>query len=549
MDRIDYLTSLKAAGLSQRAIRAKLADEARLVARLDLEALARWQVEDASKAKDIARSIRSPFNKDERRILLGPSVEQALIPVPTIDEVKDTREGDFVYTAQEKIASIENINAKRARRFTARRIADVGRNSLTLILSCVTLLILIGIVIYTFSTGWHTFSWSFITGDYHQETSAIHMDADEASDPDAEFRYDTGTNEFFSTRWGIAFEDTTKTDGSYDLQISYIASDSPLKRVKNLDGEYVQVLAGTSVSTLIGYDDAGGLVVVSSANGAEGAANLFDGIAYIFSGFLQTGGFGIRGPLIATLWMILLALVIALPLGIGGALYLAIYAKPGKITRTIKSMIDMISGIPSIIFGLAGAIIFIPIFNWTGSTGNLMSGAATLACMVLPTILKSTEEAIHAIPRSLSSASLALGASQTQTVFKVILPNSVPGILTGTLLAIGRIIGESAALVFATGSTIMDNPTPTSGGATLAVYIWRVMQGENPNYAAASAAAMLILIVVLILNITVKLIAVKFDRFRPQKTSTWVTRGLDLIKSHLPAGRHKAQPEPEEVQG
>ncbi len=547
MDRRAYLASLKEAGLAPRQIRAKLRKEARRVAAMDLDALARWRIDDAFQAKDFARAIRAPFSKDENRILLGASVEQALIPVPSLDEVTDTREGDFVYTAQEKVASIENINAKRARRFLARKVADVGRNSMTLILSCITLLILIGIVIYTFSTGWHTFSWDFITGDYHQETSAIHMDAAEAADPDAEFSYDPGENEFFSTRWGIAFLDTTKTDGSYDLQISYIAPDSPLKRVKNLENQYVQVLEGTSVSTLIGYDDEGSLVVVSSSNGAEGAANLFDRISYIFSGFLQTGGFGIRGPLIATLWMILLALIIALPLGIGGAIYLSIYAKPGRLTRTIKSMIDMISGIPSIIFGLAGAIIFIPIFNWTGSTGNLMSGAATLACMVLPTILKSTEEAIHAIPRSLSSASLALGASQTQTVFKVILPNSVPGILTGTLLAIGRIIGESAALVFATGSTILDNPTPTSGGATLAVYIWRVMQGENPNYAAASAAAMLILIVVLALNIIVKIIAVKFDRFRPQKTSTWVTRAAAAVKSRLHLAKGEAQTP--EVQG
>lgn len=534
-DRIQMIEALKKSGLSSRKIRKAIRDDARKLSQGNLTAYLKYEVSTKEDALRVSKLLREPFSDAERQALgLKPRAHRKrqkldieALPVPDIDQIQDTREGSFVYTKEEKISSIERINSKRALKFKLREAADAGRNSLTLIMALITLLILIGVVIYTFSSGWNTFSWDFITGDYHQETTAIIMDQEDASDPDAEFSYDTGENEFFSTRWGIAFQDTQKIDGSYDLQISYIAQDSPLKRLKDRtapeDG-YVNVLEGTSVTTLLGMDDTGKVVVIGTRDKAEGAAEKFDTISYLTSGFLETGGFGIGGALIATLWMILFSLVIALPLGIGGAVYLSVYARPGRVTTAIKSMIDMISGIPSIIFGLAGAIIFIPIFSWHGRTGTILSGSATLACMVLPTIIKSTEEAINTIPKSLSNASLALGASQTQTVFRVILPNSVPGVLTGTLLAIGRIIGESAALVFATGSAIMDSPGPMDGAASLAVYIWKVMQGENPNYAAASAAAMLIVIVVLILNILVKVLASRFNRFKPQGPEPFLTR-------------------------
>lgn len=133
--------------------------------------------------------------------------------------------------------------------------------------------------------------------------------------------------------------------------------------------------------------------------------------------------------------------------------------------------------------------------------------------MLLPTVIRTTEEAINNIPKSYQSASLALGASETQTTFKVILPNALPGILTSILLCIGRIIGESAALIFAIGTAIQDQIDISKGSTTLAVHIWSVMSGENPNYGQACAISLIILMIVLILNILVKLVSKKLNKF------------------------------------
>lgn len=209
-------------------------------------------------------------------------------------------------------------------------------------------------------------------------------------------------------------------------------------------------------------------------------------------------------------------MLFSLPLGIGGAIYLAIYSRDNFLTRAIRTLIDVTSGIPSIIFGLAGAIIFIPftnsLFHTTG--GNIFSGSLTLAIMLLPTIVKTTEESINVIPRSLKEASLALGASETQTVFKVIIPNSLPGILTATLLSIGRIIGESAALIFSMGAIIGDNVNLLGGNASLAVHIWVALQGETPQYGNACAISIIILITMLILSLIIKLISRKLNKFK-----------------------------------
>ena len=137
-----------------------------------------------------------------------------------------------------------------------------------------------------------------------------------------------------------------------------------------------------------------------------------------------------------------------------------------------------------------------------------------MAVMLLPIIVKTTEESIRVIPQSLTQASLALGASRTQTTFKVVLPNALPGILTSTLLSIGRIIGESAALVFAMGATIGDNASLTDGNASLAVHIYVILGGEAPRYQAACAIAIIILIVVLVLSLLVKLISLRLNRFK-----------------------------------
>ena len=231
--------------------------------------------------------------------------------------------------------------------------------------------------------------------------------------------------------------------------------------------------------------------------------------------YYSTMGGGIRGSLLTTLMLIGTTLLISIPLGVLAAIYLAIYAKNNRIMMIIRSLIDMLSGVPSIIYGLIGVIVFIPfVSSIAGSSGGtIMSGALTMSIMLLPTIIKTTEESINAIPKGYKLSSLALGASETQTTLKVILPNALPGILTSALLSIGRIIGESAALIFAIGTAIQDNVSLFGSSTTLAVHIWSVSSGQNPNYGMACAISLIILVLVLLLNVLIKIICKKLSKF------------------------------------
>ncbi|MFA6627718.1 MAG: ABC transporter permease subunit, partial [Bacilli bacterium] len=140
------------------------------------------------------------------------------------------------------------------------------------------------------------------------------------------------------------------------------------------------------------------------------------------------------------------------------------------------------------------------------------SGALTLSIILLPIIIKTTEESLKVIPHSYRMASLALGASRTQTTFKIVLPNALSGILTATLLSIGRIIGESAALIYAVGTAIKDTAIINDKSTSLAVHIWSLMSGENPNYELACAISIIILMVVALISIGVKIISKKVNK-------------------------------------
>jgi phosphate transport system permease protein len=229
--------------------------------------------------------------------------------------------------------------------------------------------------------------------------------------------------------------------------------------------------------------------------------------------FSTTGG-GIRGSIITTLYLIFFTLVFALPIGVGSAIYLNEYAKNTKFTRLIRSLIETLTGVPSIIYGLMGLAIFVPltISLTTATGGNIISGAMTLAVILMPIIIRTTEESLKVVPDDYRYASLSLGASKTQTTFKVILPNAFAGILTATLLAIGRIIGESAALVFAIGTAIKDQVSITEKSTSLAVHIWAMMTDEPANIELSTTIAIIILMMVLILNFTIKILSKRFMR-------------------------------------
>lgn len=398
------------------------------------------------------------------------------------------------------------------KRIHVRRIKDFTSYFTTVLFSLFTFAILIWMVVYVVQNGAQYLTCDFITGDYNQHSYTIR--SKEGNDVPLSSYFDNSDNvEAYSHRWGIGFEDGK--NGEEDvIYIVSIQEESPFNNLVDSTGAKMSINTNYFLSSLVTFDDDGDMSVYGAKEGAKALADGLEKAFSVYDGTLTSQGKGVRGSLLTTLCLIGFSLLFALPLGIGGAIYLAIYAKDNTLTRNIRTLIDVTSGIPSIIFGLVGALIFIPFVNGiTGHTGgSIFSGSFTLAIMLLPTIVKTVEESIKAVPPSLSQASLALGASKVQTIFKITLLNSLPSILSATLLSIGRIIGESAALVFSMGAVIGDNVSLLDGQASLAVHIWTCLQGESPQYGSACAISIIILIVVLLLSLFIKLLSYQLEK-------------------------------------
>ncbi len=201
--------------------------------------------------------------------------------------------------------------------------------------------------------------------------------------------------------------------------------------------------------------------------------------------------------LINTVFMAIIALVVALPIGIGAAIYLVEYAKKGsRFVGMVRLTAETLTGIPSIIYGLFGSIFFVKFCHMGLS---VLSGALTLAIMVLPVVLRTTEEALKMVPDSYREGSFGLGAGKLRTISQIVLPSAIPGIMSGVILSLGRIVGESAALIYTAG-TIADIATGfLSSGRTLAVHMY-VISGEGLYMNQAFATAFVLLILAMILN-------------------------------------------------
>lgn len=209
--------------------------------------------------------------------------------------------------------------------------------------------------------------------------------------------------------------------------------------------------------------------------------------------------------LISTLYMALLALLIAVPIGVSSAIYLVEYAKPGsRFVRAVRVTTETLQGIPSIIYGLFGMLFFTTVLDWGLS---LLSGACTLAIMVLPVVMRTAEEALIAVPASYRAGGFALGAGYLRTIFRCVLPSALPGIVGGVLLALGRCVGEVAALLFTAGTIAQ---IPDFGGQgifalfdscrTLAVHMY-VLASEGLHIDETYATAVVLLVLVTLLNV------------------------------------------------
>lgn len=202
--------------------------------------------------------------------------------------------------------------------------------------------------------------------------------------------------------------------------------------------------------------------------------------------------------MINTLLMTVISLLIAVPFGIFAAVYLVEYARKGnKLVRVIRITAETLTGIPSIVYGLFGMLFFVTALKWKYS---LLAGACTLSIMILPVILRTTEEALLAVPDSFREGSFGLGAGKLRTVFRIVLPSAVPGILSGVILATGRIVGETAALVYTAGSVAKLPGSLFDSTRTLAVHMY-VLSGEGLHTNQAYATAVVLLIVVIIINL------------------------------------------------
>ena len=199
---------------------------------------------------------------------------------------------------------------------------------------------------------------------------------------------------------------------------------------------------------------------------------------------------GIFPTLVGTVLLPLLAVAIATPLGVGTAVYLSEYTGESRATRVIRFGTDCLAGIPSIIFGLFGFIFFVTTLHLGWS---ILSGGLTLAFMILPTIIRTTEEAVRAVPKSYREVSFSLGATRWQTVYKVILPNALPGIVTGVMLGVGRSIGETAAVIFTAGSSLRLPSSVFDSTRTMAVHFYILArEGISTGNAYGTAAALVI---------------------------------------------------------
>lgn len=248
---------------------------------------------------------------------------------------------------------------------------------------------------------------------------------------------------------------------------------------------------------------------------------LYRGVAHISWEFLSTkpsllkGTNGILPNILNTVYIVIMTLLVVLPLGVGSAIYLNEYAKNKKAVGMIELATETLAGIPSIIYGLVGMLIFCQFFSLETS---LISGALTLVIMTLPTVIRTTQESLKTVPDSYREGALALGSGKWHMIRTVVLPSSMDGIVTGCILSVGRVVGESAALLFTAGMAnevikIWQAPLPKHAGSTLTVALYMYAK-ERGEFDTAFAIAVILILLTLVLNIAAKLAAKKMRKER-----------------------------------
>ncbi|WP_438448009.1 phosphate ABC transporter permease PstA [Gorillibacterium sp. sgz5001074] len=212
---------------------------------------------------------------------------------------------------------------------------------------------------------------------------------------------------------------------------------------------------------------------------------------------IRAGG-GVGPMLFNSFYVLFLSMVVAMPIGLGAGVYLAVYAKQNRFTNLVRISVEALSSVPSIVFGLFGALVFV---NWMGFKFSILAGALSLALLNLPVLVRNTEEALRAVPESYWEASLALGSTRWQAIRKVLIPAALPALITGITLVSGRALGESAILIYTAGVSVARNFPEfnvMSMGETLSVHLWYVQASSlvpDAKQIAQGSAALLVLVV------------------------------------------------------
>lgn len=229
---------------------------------------------------------------------------------------------------------------------------------------------------------------------------------------------------------------------------------------------------------------------------------------FLFSDYSANGDGGILPMIITTIYTVLISILIATPIGILAAIYLTQYAKQGKAVKIIRFATESLSGIPSIVYGLFGSIFFV---SYLKLGYSILAGSLTVSIIILPVIIRTTEESLKQVPLSLKEASLGLGATMFQTLYKVILPSAIPGILVGVILSVGRVVGESAAILLTSGTVAKMPKSILSSARTLTVQSYLVTQ-ESGNIEEATAIGIVLIVIILLVNIIAKLASKKLTK-------------------------------------
>ncbi len=398
-------------------------------------------------------------------------------------------------------------------RKTLTKLTDMFWQTLTFLASSVSLFVLGAIVVYVFNTGWKLMNIDLIRYDYRSNTYIGEIvDIPEFCLCEPTLSLDDET--FYSEKWGVALKNDEDVLGKNIVVVEYVHQNSPLNELVNKSSvgpRTFALLDGYVVRRIAFF----GLPSALDLYGAETMIQMLDGADQLRELELITQGGGIRGSIYTTLWLVGLTLMFALPIGVASAIYLNEFAsKRSRITRYFRQFIELLTGVPSIVYGLMGLAFFVPLVSsLTEATGpSLISGALTLAVIVLPVIIRTTEESLRVIPDEYRQASYALGATKMQTVTKVILPSAFPGILSATLLAIGRIVGESAALIFAIGVIIRDEISIFGQSTSLAVHIYAMLTDEPANIELSATISIIIIAIVLVMNFLIKLATRNFAK-------------------------------------